>query len=259
MRSSLNVTLGFGLASIPVGLAKLIDDDDSVEFRTLHASCSTPVVEKKWCPLCNVEVTPDDQLKGYEVSKAEYVLFTPDEVAASKPVSDGVVKLTKFVPEEQMPERHQWLKHYIVIPDKVMGDRYGALLDSLVGTGLAGVGQSVLWKKRRTCFVYPERFGRYLLLSTVSQAIQKTPDFDPPSYPDEDLLTLTTALIVNMSGQIQLEDTIAEDPVRLMVETRLGVKRKRQAEVKVSAVGDYQQQLRASMQTKKSKTRVKVK
>jgi DNA end-binding protein Ku len=252
MRSSLNVTLGFGLASIPVGLAKLIDDDDSVEFRTLHSTCKTPVKELKWCDFCQVQVPADEQLKGFEVSKAEYVLFTPDEVADAKPVSDGVVRLDKFVPEEQMPEPHQWLRHYILIPDGVMGDRYGALLDTLVGTGLVGVGQSVLWKKWRSCIVRPERFGKYLILSTVSQAIQKTPDFGTPLY-DPDLLGLTTSLIVQMSGELSVSDTIVQDPVRLAVEARMGVKRKKQAEVKVSAVGDFQEQLRASIESKPSK------
>lgn len=198
-------------------------------------------------------------MKGYEVSKAEYVLFKPDEIAAAKPVSDGVVKLTKFIHEEHMPEGHMWLRHYIVLPDKVMQDRYSALLDSLVGLGLVGVGSSVLWRKRRACIVRPESLGRYLLLSTVTQAIPKSPTFDVPLEASEDTLALTSALLVQMQGELELGDMLVEDPVRSMVETRLGVKRKRQPELKVPPIGDFQQQLRDSMQTKPSKAKVKAK
>ena len=257
MRSSLNVTLGFGLASIPVGLASLIADDDSVEFRTLHADCSTPLNEVKRCPVCDVQTGPDDVLKGFEVSKGEFVLFTPSEVDAAKPVSDGVVKIDKFIAEEHMPEAHLWLRHYILIPDKVVGDRYGALLDALITTGLVGLGQSVLWRKRRLCVVRPDIHGKCLLLSTVSQAVAKAPDFEPPLY-DESLLPLTTALVEQMSGELTLADTIVVDPIRSLVESKLGVKRKRLPELKVAPVTDYQAQLKASMQTKPSK-RAKVK
>jgi len=252
MRSSLNLTIGFGLASIPTGLAKLIDDDDSVEFRTVHRSCKTPLKEKKWCPKHGVEVPIEEQLKAYEVSKGHHIHFTLDEVSAAKPVSDGVVRLTKFVPEEQMPEPHMWLKHYILIPDEVLMDRYWSFLDALVGMGLVGVGQSVLWKKLRTCIVRPERFGKYLLLSTVTQAIPRVPDFGAPPY-DDSLIELTTSLIGQMAGTMEVADVISHDPVRLLVEARQGVKRRRPAEVKVETVADYQASLKASMQTKRSR------
>ena len=252
MRSSLNVILGFGLASIPVGLAKMIDDDDSVEFRTLHATCSTPVQEVKRCPACAVDVPAEDQLKGFEVGKHDFVLFTPEEVAAAKPLSDGVVRLDKFVPVDDLPQPHLWLRHYVVIPDRVVSDRYGALLDALVASETAGVGQSVLWRKRRSCVLRAAPDGSVLLLSTVNQSLPKPVDFEPPPY-DDVTFALTVDLVQRMSGQLKPSDLAVPDPVRMLVETRMGVKAKRPAELKVSPVGDYQAQLRASMK----KTKVK--
>src|SRR5262245_7493397 len=132
MRSALNVTLGFGLASIPVGLAKMADDDDSVSFRTLHAPCSTPVKEKRWCPACDVEVG-EDVLKGFEIG-GSYILFKPGDIEAAKPITDKVVRIDRFSPMRELLPAHLWMRHYLLLPDKTLQDRYAALLDALILT-----------------------------------------------------------------------------------------------------------------------------
>lgn len=254
MRASLKVTIGFGLASIPVGLAKLVDDDDSVEFRSLHSVCSTPLKELKMCPSCDVVVPPEDLIKGFEVAKADFLLFTVEEVLAAKPVSDGIVRLAKFAPLDQLPEPHMWLRHYIVLPDETFPDRYAALLDALVVTESMGVGESVLWKKRRAVVLRPAPDGQHMLLSTVTQASPRIRDFSPV-VPDETTFKLAVDLVNSMHSELKPSDLNSVDSVRVLVESKLGMKSKRPAELKPSAVGqDFQAQLKASL-GKKAKVR----
>ena len=42
-------------------------------------------------------VERDDQVKGYEVDKDQYVVFEPEEIAAVMPVSDKVLKVDSFI------------------------------------------------------------------------------------------------------------------------------------------------------------------
>jgi len=49
-------------------------------------------------------VEPDDQVKGYEIGKDEYVVLEPDEVAAAIPHSDKTLVVSAFVDLAEIDE-----------------------------------------------------------------------------------------------------------------------------------------------------------
>ena len=77
MRTTWNGSLSFGLVTIPVGLAPATAPKaraSDVTFRTLHRECGTPIKQKRWCPLHDREVSNDELVKGWEVSKGQFVI-----------------------------------------------------------------------------------------------------------------------------------------------------------------------------------------
>ena len=59
MRTTWNGSISFGLVSIPVGLAPATASaarQSDVQFRMLHRECLTPIKQKRWCPVHDVEV-----------------------------------------------------------------------------------------------------------------------------------------------------------------------------------------------------------
>ena len=59
MRTTWNGSLSFGLVSIPVGLAPATTASarqSDVQFKMLHRECLTPIRQKRWCPVHNVEL-----------------------------------------------------------------------------------------------------------------------------------------------------------------------------------------------------------
>jgi DNA end-binding protein Ku len=85
MRTTWNGSISFGLVNIPVGLApatKPAARQSDVAFRMLHRECSTPIKQKRWCPVHDREVGPDEIVKGWEVAKGEFVIVEDADLEA---------------------------------------------------------------------------------------------------------------------------------------------------------------------------------
>src|SRR5436305_12573001 len=104
MRTTWNGSISFGLVNIPVGLApatKPAARQSDVSFRMLHNECLTPIKQKRWCPFHDREVTQDEIVRGWEVSKGEFVVVEDAELEAIEPPSDSPsIALTRSGPNE---------------------------------------------------------------------------------------------------------------------------------------------------------------
>ena len=56
-----------------------------VSFRLLHRECATPIKQKRWCPTHDREVTQDEIVRGYEVSKGQFVIVEDADFEAIDP------------------------------------------------------------------------------------------------------------------------------------------------------------------------------
>ena len=106
MRTTWNGSLSFGLVSIPVGLApatKPAARQSDVSFRLLHRECGTPIKQKRWCPVHDREVGPDEPVKGWEVSKGQFVLVEESDLEALERSDDSrAIEITQFVRLEEV-------------------------------------------------------------------------------------------------------------------------------------------------------------
>ena len=66
VRAIWNGFISFGLVTIPVSVG-LAQQRSDVSFRTLSRETLQPVKQKRWDPERDVEVTPDETVKGWEV------------------------------------------------------------------------------------------------------------------------------------------------------------------------------------------------
>ncbi len=102
MRITWNGSLSFGLVSIPVGLApatKPAARQSDVSFRLLHRECLTPIKQKRWCPKHDIEVPPDELVKGWEVAKGQFVVVEEAELEALERHDDSrTIDIERFVP-----------------------------------------------------------------------------------------------------------------------------------------------------------------
>jgi DNA end-binding protein Ku len=140
-RSIATATISFGLVSVPVNLYSASESKANVSFNMLHKKCGGRLKQQYICPKDNNEVvTRDETVKGYEFAKDQYVVFTPEELKAVEEKSTSAIDVIEFIPLAQV-QREFMDKVYYLSPDKGGERAYKLLVEALVETGRAALGQ----------------------------------------------------------------------------------------------------------------------
>jgi DNA end-binding protein Ku len=165
MRTIWNGSISFGLVNIPVGLALATQRQD-VSFRTLHRECGTPIKQKRWCPLHEREVEPDELVKGWEFAKGQYVLVEEADLEAVALTRSQSIAILRFVRLEDVDPVF-FDRTYYLAPAGADAQRkpYVLLLRAMEDSGMAAVGKFVLWGKENLCLIRPQ--GDTLALETL--------------------------------------------------------------------------------------------
>ncbi len=165
MRTIWNGSISFGLVNIPIGLALATQRTD-VAFRTLHRECGTPIKQKRWCPLHEREVEPDELVKGWEVAKGEFVLVEESDLESVALQRSQSIDILRFVKLQDVDPVY-FDRTYYLAPAAADAARrpYVLLLRAMQETGMAAVGKFVLWGKENLCLIRAQ--GDTLALETL--------------------------------------------------------------------------------------------
>ena len=170
MRTTWNGSISFGLVNIPVGLApatKPAARQSDVSFRTLHRECGTPIRQKRWCPVHDREVGPDEIVKGWEVSKGEFVIVEDADLEAIEQADTSrSIEIWRFVPGEDVDPIF-FDRTYFLAPASAEAQRrpYVLLSRAMAETGMAALGRFVLAGKEKLCLIRAR--GEALVLETL--------------------------------------------------------------------------------------------
>ncbi|OFW52478.1 MAG: Ku protein [Actinobacteria bacterium RBG_16_67_10] len=234
MRTTWNGSLSFGLVSIPVGLApatKPAARQSDVSFRLLHRECSTPIKQKRWCPTHDREVSQDEIVRGFEVTKGQFLIVEDADLEAIERSDDSrSIEITRFVQEEAVDPIY-FDRTYFLVPASGTAQRrpYVLLLEAMRQTGTAALGRFVRAGRESLCLVRAK--GDALALETlflaedvhsqaeISEAVEGTAvkkseldlarqvietlagDFDPSELASEYRRDLRALLEAKMSGE----------------------------------------------------------
>jgi DNA end-binding protein Ku len=170
MRTTWNGSISFGLVNIPIGLApatKPAARQSDVSFRLLHRECKSPIKQKRWCPIHDREVGPDEIVKGWEVSKGEFVIVEEADLEAlERDSTSRAIDITGFVPEDTVDPIY-FDRTYFLVPAAAVAARrpYVLLQHAMQETGMAALGRFVLAGKEKLCLIRPQ--GEALALETM--------------------------------------------------------------------------------------------
>jgi DNA end-binding protein Ku len=165
MRTIWNGSISFGLVNIPVGLALATQRQD-VSFRTLHRECGTPIKQKRWCPVHERDVEPDELVKGWEFAKGQYVLVEESDLEAVALTRSQSIAILRFVKLEDVDPVYFDRTYYLAPADAdAQRKPYVLLLRAMEESGMAAVGKFVLWGKENLCLIRAKAGA--LLLETL--------------------------------------------------------------------------------------------
>jgi DNA end-binding protein Ku len=170
MRTIWNGSISFGLVNIPVGLAlatKPAARQSDVSFRQLHRECMTPIKQKRWCEVHDREVERDEIVKGWEVSKGEFVAVEDADLEAIMEVDDSkAIVITRFVDASDVDPVYFDRTYYLAPAREAAAQRpYVLLLRAMQESGKAALGRFVRQGAEHLCLIRPK--GDALALETI--------------------------------------------------------------------------------------------
>ena len=226
MRTIWNGSISFGLVNIPIGLALATQRSD-IAFRTLHRECGTPIKQKRFCPFHERDVEPDELVKGWEVSKGEFVFVEEADLEAVALQRSQSIEILRFVALEDVDPVY-FDRTYYLAPASAAAQRrpYVLLLRAMNDTGMAAIGKFVLWGKENLCLIRPH--GDSLALETLffAEDVRSREEIED-AVAETDVkdaeLGLAKQVIESLVGEFQPEDFENQyrGELRTMLEAKL--------------------------------------
>ncbi|MEM7355680.1 MAG: Ku protein [Acidobacteriota bacterium] len=170
-------TISFGLVAIPIKLFSPIETAKTVRFNNVHKSCGTRVKYQYYCPTDDKIVERDELTKGYEFSKGQFVLFSPEELKALQPEPTNAVEITEFVPLDQVDPLY-FSKPYYLGPDKGGAKPYRLLAEAMKRTGRAALAKYAARGKNYLVLLRP--FEEGLIMQQLHYADELRPFSEVP-------------------------------------------------------------------------------
>jgi DNA end-binding protein Ku len=152
-RSIWKGVISFGMVSIPVRLLPATQDKD-VGFHLLHKTDHSRIKYKKWCPADDREVDQDELVRGYEISKDQYVEFTDEDFESLPLPSKHTIELSAFVKVDDIDPMY-YQKSYYLEPEETGLKPYTLLIKVLDSKGVTGVAKIALRNKEHLCALRP--------------------------------------------------------------------------------------------------------
>jgi DNA end-binding protein Ku len=181
--------------------------DKSFSFRLLHKKDGQPLRYDRVCSRDGLVIPWAETVKGFEVRKGEFVVFTPEELKNAMPESDRKIRIEKFV-EYQSLDPIYFDSSYILVPDQ-SEEAYNLLLTALREMGRAAAGTITLRTKEYPVVVHPYEGGLVLTTLHYVNEVTKPRDLENLSVlptPKAAELTLAKRIITELSGKFSLAD-----------------------------------------------------
>jgi DNA end-binding protein Ku len=244
--------LKLSLVTCPVALYTAVNSGGDVHFNLINPKTNNRIKMITTDP----DTGPIDRselVKGYEVSKGEYILLSNDEIAAVKLESTKTIDIERFVAQDEI-DRLYWDNPYFLAPDgKLAQEAFGVIRTAMEKSGQIAIGRVVIGTRERILALEPR--GKGILAYTLrTDAEVRKPDeiFDSISdkAADPSMISIAEKIIEQQEGPFdpgQFVDRYEEALKALIEDKKKGHKPAKVAEPEDTNVVDLMSALRASL------------
>jgi DNA end-binding protein Ku len=203
-RSIWSGAISFGLVNVPVKLYSAVSRK-TVRFNQLNSKTGNRIQQKRVDPETGDEVSFDDIVKGFELTKDRYVVLTPEELDALDPERTRTIDIEDFVALEEIDPVY-YDHPYWLVPDKGAAKAYGLLLEAMRDAGKVAIARVVLRSKEQLVAIRPAGSG--LMMETMIFADEVVPPEEIEDLPEEKELKVTDR---ELKMARQLIDSLTSD------------------------------------------------
>lgn len=192
-------------------------------------------------------------VKGYEVSRGEYILLTDEEIKSVRLESTKTIDIERFVPGDEI-DRLYWDNPYYLAPDGRMAqEAFGVIRTAMERSGQIALARVVISTRERILALEPR--GKGILAYTIrTDAEVRKPDAIfagiSDADPDPDMISIAERVIEQREGPFDpslFVDRYEEALKALIEDKQKGHKPAKVADPEDTNVIDLMAALRASL------------
>lgn len=174
-------------------------------------------------------VDRDDQVKGYETDRGDYIILEQEEIDAAIPESDKTIRIEAFISCREVDTVYFDKPYYLAPVDRVAQEAFDLLREGMKEKEVAALGSAVLFRRARKLMIRP--FGKGIVANTLNfdYEVRSTKEAfgDIPAVKiKKDMLELAGHIIGTMEGEFDPSkfddryDAALADLVRAKIEGR---------------------------------------
>ena len=202
-RSMWKGAVSFGMVAIPVRLY-LATESKSVSFRSLCPCHMQPIKQKRHCAVNDKVLDWKEVLKGFEISKDQYVVLDDEDLDNLPLASAHTIDIHEFVDGPEIPAELYMKQAYYLEPEKVGVKPYYLLKEALQEVGKVAVGKIALRDREHMATMRP--FGKGMIVNSLHWP-DEIRSMDELNLPEEEVkldkreMSMAKMLIENLTDE----------------------------------------------------------
>jgi DNA end-binding protein Ku len=196
--------LKLALVACPVALYPAFSATARVSFNTLNRATGNRLRRQMVDEETGDVVESPDQVRGYPISKDEYVLVEDEDLEAVQLESTHTIDIEAFAPRQQVDERYLDTPYYLIADDKVGAEAFAVIRDAMARKKVVGLAKVVLFRRERLLMLEPRGKGMLATSLHYDYEIRDESDyFDeiPDIVLPKDSVDLAEHIIASKSGK----------------------------------------------------------
>ncbi len=142
-------SLVVGAFSVPVALYTAASTADRTRFNMLNRATGHRLKREFIDPTTDKPVEKEDQVKGYELDKDQFVLIEEDDLAGALPEADKKLAVGQFVAFSEVNPMFLDKPYYVTPAGPGAEAPYVVLHEAMKNRGVAAVAHAVLFRRYR--------------------------------------------------------------------------------------------------------------
>src|SRR5206468_3705563 len=119
-------------------------------------------------------VESQDQVKGYEIGKREYIVMEDEEIESVAIESTHTIDIETFVPRADIDDVYIDSPYYLAPDGRVAEEAFAVIREAMREKGVVGIGRVVLYRRERPIMLEPR--GKGLVAKTLRYAYEVRED-----------------------------------------------------------------------------------
>src|SRR4051812_41701884 len=201
--------LKLSLVSCPIALFPATSEREKISFHQLHKSTGNRIRYRKVDEETGDEVSGDEIIKGYEVSKGNYIELTQEELEAVAIESKRVIDIEQFVSRDEIDELYINNPYYVVPDGEIGQEAFAVIREAINREGMVALGKVVFTSREHILALEARGKGMMGLTLRYPYEVRKEKEyFDQIEDPKvtKDMLDLAAHIVEQKRAKFHPED-----------------------------------------------------